>query len=350
MRLPLLAALGPPSSPRRPARRGRGAPRHVPLRGPRAARSRTSWTCRPPTTAPATGATRSSTRSTASSRGPGFWERRGLAPILAAAARERRGAGVPRGGGRRRQLVLRERPGRPVRGPGDEGPRRPRRGHLPRGPRAEGAALLGISMGGYAALHIAFEQPGLVAAVATHSAMLLERIPSADQGAGRWHMAAFNKVFGDPIDAALWAENDPLAWARKVDPKAAPALYLDCGAEDRYGLAERPPRRCTRSSTSGGSPTRFELPPGDHGYEFVRAAAREEPALPRRRPASRERLRPRPRSRPGSTRSPASSRCAGATRRCLGGFFERGVTASTAWRCASPAIPPRPRTSCRRRS
>ena len=137
-------------------------------------------------------------------------------------------------------------------------------------PGRKGRALLGVSMGGYAALHIAFEQPGFVAAVATHSAMLLEQIPSADQGAGRWHMAAFNKVFGDPIDAALWAENDPLAWARKADPKSAPALYFDCGAEDRYGLASGH-RELHRILDERGVAHAFELPPGDHGYEFVRA-------------------------------------------------------------------------------
>jgi putative tributyrin esterase len=134
----------------------------------------------------------------------------------------------------------------------------------------KGRALLGVSMGGYAALHIAFEQPGLVAAVATHSAMLLERIPSAEQGAGRWHMAAFNKVFGDPVDPALWAENDPLVWARKVDPKATPKLYLDCGAEDRYGLASGH-RELHRILDERGVAHELELPPGDHGYEFVRA-------------------------------------------------------------------------------
>ena len=202
--------------------------------------------------------------------GSGFWERRGLAPILAGL---RASGAVPEflvvavdggnsffvnaPGGRYEDLVTKdlvahvEATYRVV-------------------PGRKGRALLGISMGGYAALHIAFEQPGLVAAVATHSAMLLERIPSADQGAGRWHMAAFNKVFGDPIDAALWAENDPLAWARKVDPKTAPALYLDCGAEDRYGLATGH-RDLHEILDERGVAHTFELPPGDHGYEFVRA-------------------------------------------------------------------------------
>jgi S-formylglutathione hydrolase FrmB len=202
--------------------------------------------------------------------GAGFWERRGLAPILAGLRESRE---VPEflvvavdggnsffvnaPGGRYEDMVTKdlvshvEATYRVV-------------------PGRKGRVLLGVSMGGYAALHIAFDQPGLVAAVATHSAMLLERIPSAEQGAGRWHMAAFNKVFGDPIDAALWAENDPLVQARKVDARAVPALYLDCGSEDRFGLASGH-RDLHRILEERGIPHQFELAPGDHGYEFVRA-------------------------------------------------------------------------------
>ena len=202
--------------------------------------------------------------------GSGFWERRGLAPILAGL---RASGAVPEflvvavdggnsffvnaPGGRYEDLVTKdlvahvEATYRVV-------------------PGRKGRALLGVSMGGYAGLHVAFEQPGFAAAVATHSAMLLERIPSTDQGAGRWHMAAFTKVFGDPIDAALWAANDPLAWARKVDPKSVPALFVDCGAEDRYGLANGH-RELHKILDERGVAHSFELPPGDHGYDFVRA-------------------------------------------------------------------------------
>lgn len=201
--------------------------------------------------------------------GAGFWERRGLAPLLARLREER---AVPEfllvavdGGnsffvnaraGRYEDLVTEDLvahvetsyrvvPGRAARG------------------------LLGISMGGYAALHVAFDRPQTFAAVATHSAMLLERIPTADQGAGRWHMAAFHAVFGDPIDAALWNENDPLTQARRVDPKGVPALYLDCGNEDRFGLADGH-RALHRILEERRVPHSFELAPGDHGYEFVR--------------------------------------------------------------------------------
>ena len=137
-------------------------------------------------------------------------------------------------------------------------------------PGRGGRALLGVSMGGYAALRIAFAHPELFAAVATHSAMLLEHIPSAPQGARRGHMAAFHRVFADPIDETLWKQNDPLAWARRADAGTAPALYLDCGAQDRYGLA-RGHRNLDRILSERGVAHTFELPPGDHGYEYVRS-------------------------------------------------------------------------------
>jgi len=137
-------------------------------------------------------------------------------------------------------------------------------------PGVSARGLLGVSMGGYAALSIAFSRPGLFAAVATHSAMLLDRAPSAGQGAGRWQMAAFHAVFGDPIDPGLWSLNDPLVWARMADAKAAPALYFDCGADDRYGLASGH-RELPRILGERHVPHTLELPPGDHGYAFVRS-------------------------------------------------------------------------------
>ena len=83
-------------------------------------------------------------------------------------------------------------------------------------------------------------------------------------------MAAFQKVFGDPIDAALWAANDPLAWAREGRPEGVPALYFDCGTEDRYGLAAGN-RDLDHRLTERGIAHAFELAPGDHGYEYVRS-------------------------------------------------------------------------------
>ena len=199
---------------------------------------------------------------------PGFWERRGLAPMLetlwqkgdvpemvVVAVDGDNSFFVDGPAGRWEQMMSRDFvahvestyrviPGRPGRG------------------------VLGISMGGYAALRMALAHPDLFRAVATHSAMLLEKIPTTEEGAGRWHMAAFYKVFGTPIDAALWSANDPLALAAKADPKATPALYFDCGTEDRYGLFAGN-RELHRRLEARGVAHEFGLYPGDHGYEYV---------------------------------------------------------------------------------
>jgi S-formylglutathione hydrolase FrmB len=124
-------------------------------------------------------------------------------------------------------------------------------------------------MGGYAALRIAFSEPGRFRAVATHSAMLLETIPNETEGAGRWQMAAFLATFGNPIDKDRWAAADPLFLAEGADKATAPALYFDCGESDRYGLAAGH-RRLDQKLTARGVEHTAALAPGDHGYEFVR--------------------------------------------------------------------------------
>jgi S-formylglutathione hydrolase FrmB len=136
-------------------------------------------------------------------------------------------------------------------------------------PQRDARGLWGVSMGGYAALRIALADPGRFAAVATHSAMLLTKPPTPADGAGRHQMQALARVFGDPVDPALWAANDPLTLAEKADPKALPALRFDCGRDDRYGLAAGQ-RELERRLTARGARLEAELPPGDHGYDYVR--------------------------------------------------------------------------------
>jgi S-formylglutathione hydrolase FrmB len=137
-------------------------------------------------------------------------------------------------------------------------------------PGRDARALLGVSMGGYAALRLALAQPRLFGAVAAHSAMLLERPPTPEDGAGRWQMSALHAAFGDPIDAALWAAADPLRWAERADPQATPALYFDCGSADRLGF-DTGARALHERLQARGVRHEFALHPGDHGYEYVRS-------------------------------------------------------------------------------
>jgi S-formylglutathione hydrolase FrmB len=135
--------------------------------------------------------------------------------------------------------------------------------------RPAGRALLGVSMGGYGALNIAFTRPGVFGAVATHSAMLLSQIPTAEMGARGGQMAAFTGVFGNPIDEAAWKAADPLELAKSADPKSLPALYLDCGSEDRFGLFTG--NRMLHETLEAKKVAHgFGLYPGDHGYEYVK--------------------------------------------------------------------------------
>ena len=136
-------------------------------------------------------------------------------------------------------------------------------------PGRAGRGLLGVSMGGYGALRIAFQQPEVFRAVATHSAMVLQEVPTSAAGARRGQMAAFEQVFGSPIDAARWDAADPLKAAATVDPKAVPALSFDCGSEDRYGLFAGN-AALHKLLEQRGIPHEFGLYPGDHGYEYVR--------------------------------------------------------------------------------
>jgi enterochelin esterase family protein len=199
----------------------------------------------------------------------GFWERRGLAPLLAKMREQSNGeflvAVVDAGNSFFVNGPL---------GPYQDLVTRDLVAHVEKtfrvSPGRAHRALLGVSMGGYGALRMAFQEPDRFAAVATHSAMLLESIPTASEGAGRWQMKSFYEAFGDPIDPARWRAADPLVLAQAADPKSTPAIYFDCGAEDRYGLAAGN-RRLHETLRSRGVAHTFELPPGDHGYEFVRS-------------------------------------------------------------------------------
>ncbi|HWP84100.1 MAG TPA: alpha/beta hydrolase family protein [Terriglobia bacterium] len=121
----------------------------------------------------------------------------------------------------------------------------------------------GISMGGYGALRFAFRHPQMFAAVAVHSAALLEDLP-----ADTTLLFGRNfRAFGDPLDRAYWRQNTPLALARTASGLARLRIYLDCGLQDDYGF-QIGARRLHEILERRGTPHEFHLHPGGHNWEY----------------------------------------------------------------------------------
>ncbi|MGE3173953.1 MAG: alpha/beta hydrolase [Planctomycetota bacterium] len=104
--------------------------------------------------------------------------------------------------------------------------------------RRDQRAIMGVSMGGMAALRIAFTQPELFGAVAVHSSAILPEDP--DQLPERMKAASkrfgLEEVFGDPIEREPWQRANPLCLAHhlKLPKLRGLRIYFDAGTEDRY--------------------------------------------------------------------------------------------------------------------
>lgn len=107
--------------------------------------------------------------------------------------------------------------------------------------RREERALMGVSMGGMAALRIAFTKPEVFGTVGAHSAAIFaedpEQLPERLKGMAT--RLGLDEEFGNPIQKEPWQKANPVCIAAAVDPKALAALgiYFDAGTNDRLGLA-----------------------------------------------------------------------------------------------------------------
>jgi S-formylglutathione hydrolase FrmB len=118
----------------------------------------------------------------------------------------------------------------------------------------EGRAIAGLSMGGFGALQLGMRHPDLFAAAASHSGVdallyagpypyekgkvkLISQEDISRYGKGNPDVEAIGlwiqKIFGPEL--AVWKSYDPAVLAEKVQ-QDKPALYLDCGTEDGFGL------------------------------------------------------------------------------------------------------------------
>lgn len=107
--------------------------------------------------------------------------------------------------------------------------------------KREHRAIMGVSMGGMAALRIAFTRPELFGAVGAHSSAVFDEDPEKlpERIKGMAQRIGLEEVFGNPIQKEPWQKANPLCLANAIDPKVLRTLriYFDAGTNDRYGFA-----------------------------------------------------------------------------------------------------------------
>jgi S-formylglutathione hydrolase FrmB len=107
--------------------------------------------------------------------------------------------------------------------------------------KREQRAIMGVSMGGMAALRIAFTKSDLFGAVGVHSAAVFAEDPEQlPEGLKRYaSRLGFDEEFGNPIQLEPWKRANPLSIAKDADAATLRKLriYFDAGSEDRYGFA-----------------------------------------------------------------------------------------------------------------
>ena len=139
-----------------------------------------------------------------------------------------------------------------------------------RGGRA-GRAVSGVSMGGYGALRFAFAHPELFSAVSAQSAALITESPQQLDGASQTGVPILNvlsPVFGKPIDARHWNENNPLVLAKRNPAELRNlAIYFNCGQNDDYGF-EKGAAALHEELVKEHVKHEYHPYPGDHSVQY----------------------------------------------------------------------------------
>ncbi len=138
-------------------------------------------------------------------------------------------------------------------------------------PGRSGRAIGGISMGGYGALRFAFAHPERFSAVSAQSAALITESPRQLDAAGSTGvpiLSVLAPVFGKPIEARHWTENDPFALAKQnAAPIKKMAIYFNCGQDDNYGF-EKGAAALDAELKREGVKHEYHAYPGDHSLTY----------------------------------------------------------------------------------
>lgn len=128
--------------------------------------------------------------------------------------------------------------------------------------------IMGVSMGGYGALHYAFEYPRMFISVSAHMAALRDSVPKNVESVPEG--ALLGNIFGNPIDENYYKASNPLALARKAPLASLKSMriYFDCGDQDAYrfdvGATE-----LHEILKGRGVQHEFHIYPGGHDLTYV---------------------------------------------------------------------------------
>jgi S-formylglutathione hydrolase FrmB len=128
--------------------------------------------------------------------------------------------------------------------------------------------IMGVSMGGFGALHYAFKYPQMFVSVSTHMAALQDKLPKevGDNPQGKM----MSVIFGSPVDEPYYQANNPLHLARTA-PLASlknMKIYFDCGDHDYYGFNVGN-TQLDEVLRQRRIPHEFHIYPGGHDMQFV---------------------------------------------------------------------------------
>ena len=97
-------------------------------------------------------------------------------------------------------------------------------------PGRENRAVVGVSMGGFAAVNLAFIRPDLFAFAGAISPAI--DVPSRHFSWSRWSQSMrFRRVFG-PTGSTMRVHDDPFVLVKTADPAKTPYLYVTAGKQE----------------------------------------------------------------------------------------------------------------------
>lgn len=133
-----------------------------------------------------------------------------------------------------------------------------------------GRGIMGVSMGGFGAMHYAFKYPAMFTAVSANMPALIERLP--ERMAVDWQQRLLGAIIGDPPDTRYFDSISVFHLARTA-PKSElshMSIYFDCGTGDRYHFNVGT-EALDRQLTVQGIAHEAHIYSGGHDWQFVLA-------------------------------------------------------------------------------